>query len=63
MLFKAKSRYSRDINTSGRCNRAYRFAYIKQRENSVFWARKEDCITIVVEIIICVPCIKLRHDV
>ncbi len=36
MLFKAKSRYSRDINTSGRCNRAYRFAYIKQRENSVF---------------------------
>jgi len=29
MLLKAKSRYSRGINTSGRCNRAYRFAYIK----------------------------------
>src|SRR5258708_32542062 len=36
MLSKAKSGYSRGINTSGRCNRAHRFACINQKKNSVF---------------------------
>ncbi len=49
MLSKAKSGYSRGINTGGKCNRAYRFACINQKKNSVFWARERDCTIIVVE--------------
>ena len=49
MLPKARCGYSRGIKTSSECNRENIFACIKQRENSVFWAREGDCITIVVE--------------